>query len=130
MIYLASPYSAHTPDGGRNTAEEHRRYLAACTAVGLIMKTGALVYSPIVHWHIVDQMFTGEIGYEDYLAADCEMIIKCDELRVLMIAGWEKSVGVKVEIEYAKKHNKPVSYVLIDDTGIVMAENKEPAHEH
>lgn len=119
MIYLASPYSAHELNGEVNEIKQHGRYLQACVATGMIMKRGDLVYSPIVHWHIVDQMFRGEIGYEDYLAADCEMITKCDEVHVLCIDGWEESKGVAVEIEYAKKFNKPVKYFTTSEERIV-----------
>lgn len=118
MIYLASPYSAHTPDGSRDDEKEHRNYIEACVAVGLIMQTGELVYSPIVHWHIVDKMFKGKIGYEDYLAADCEMIKRCDELHVLKIEGWERSNGVRLEIEYAEAYRKPVKYFTTSEKGL------------
>lgn len=118
MVYLASPYSAHTPEGSRDDVVEHKRYLEACAATGLLMQKGQLVYSPIVHWHIIDQMYKDSIGYEDYLAADCEMILRCDEVHVLVTDGWDKSRGVALEIEYAKMYNKPVLYFTASEAGI------------
>jgi hypothetical protein len=118
MIYLASPYSAKEPDGKVDEVLQHKRYIEACVATGLLMKKGELVYSPIVHWHIVDQMFKGEIGYEDYLAADCKMIELCREVHVLQCNGWNKSRGVAVEIGYASKFNKPVRYFTTDENGV------------
>ena len=46
----------------------------------------------------------------------CEAVLhKCDALWVLMFPGWEQSVGVTGEIEYARKHNIPVLYVDVND---------------
>jgi hypothetical protein len=118
MIYLASPYSAKDPDGVVNEELQCKRYIDACAAVGLLMKKGELVYSPIVHWHIVDQMYKGEIGYEDYLACDCAMIELCSEVHVLQIDGWDKSRGVAVEILYAQKFSKPVKYLTMSEEGL------------
>lgn len=123
MIYLASPYSAKLPDSlERDEVVEHKRYMEACIAAGFIMLKGDLVYSPIAHWHIIDQLFKGMVGYEDYLAADCKMIELCSEVHVLMIEGWDKSKGVLLEIEYAKVKNKPVKYFKNTPEGVVYAD--------
>jgi hypothetical protein len=128
MIYLASPYTAHVPPEYALTADDYsakkqeENYINACIACARIMMKGHLVYSPIAHWHVIDlltkEFQIGEIGYEDYLAADCEMIDKCDELWVLMLDGWEKSNGVKYEIGYAEMKNKPIKYYILEEDGI------------
>lgn len=121
MIYMASPYSSHLPDGQRNFEVEERNYVKAISATGHLMRKGALVYSPIVHWHVVDIVFSGEIGYEDYLAADLEMLRRCDEVHVLMADGWEKSNGIKVELSQANTFGKVVKYFVIDEEGVKYA---------
>lgn len=122
MIYLASPYTAKIHDciDGVDTPDviEHKRYIEACMAAGFIMKMGELVYSPIAHWHVIDKLFKGTIGYEDYLAADMQMIELCREVHVLMLDGWEKSRGVQLEIEFAKMKEKPVKYLKMDSMGV------------
>lgn len=122
MIYLASPYTAKIHDciDGTVTPEvvEHKRYVEACLACGFLMKEGELVYSPIAHWHVIDKLFHGTIGYEDYLAADMQMIELCREVHVLMLEGWKESRGVSVEIEFAKMKDKPVKYMTIDAQGV------------
>lgn len=123
MIYIASPYSAKLPLSGlRDEVIEHKRYMEACIAAGLIMLKGELVYSPIVHWHIIDRLYHGQLGYEDYLAADCKMLELCDEVHVLMIDGWDKSKGVLLEIEYAKLKGKPIKYFMNTPEGVVYAD--------
>ena len=61
MIYLASPYSAKIHDCNdvevTDEVTEHKRYVEACMAVGYLMLKSELVYSPIVHWHVVDKLF-------------------------------------------------------------------------
>lgn len=122
MIYLASPYSAKIHDGEeagqRDEVLEHKRYVEACLACGFLMKSGELVYSPIAHWHIIDKLFKGTIGYEDYLAADMQMIELCREVHVLRIDGWKESRGVQLEIGFAEMKKKPVKYFTIDEKGV------------
>jgi hypothetical protein len=128
MIYLASPYSAKIHDCAadmpncRDEVTEHKRYIEACYACGMLMMNGDTVYSPIAHWHLIDRLMQGSIGYEDYLAADFEMIDLCSELHVLMLDGWKESRGVTLEIEYAKLKNKPVKYLKLDEQGVHYAE--------
>jgi hypothetical protein len=122
MIYLASPYSAKIHDGEEagqiDEVLQHKRYIEACLAAGFLMKLGELAYSPIAHWHVIDKLFNGTIGYEDYLAADMNMIDLCREVHVLCIDGWDKSRGVLLEIEYAKMKGKPVQYFKTTEEGI------------
>ena len=119
LIYIASPYSAHTPEGSRIDKVEEGRYLETCKACAALMLAGHLVYSPIMHWHVVDMLSDQQIGYEDYLAADCEMIKRCDEVWVLTIDGWDKSKGVAFEVKYAEMHKRPVRYFKLTEEGIV-----------
>lgn len=122
MIYVASPYSAkiHDCTEGTITDEvlEHKRYIEACMAAGFLMLDGKLVYSPIAHWHVIDKLFNGSIGYEDYLASDLKMIELCEELHVLCIDGWKESRGVQLEIEYAKLKGKEVKYFTQNAQGV------------
>lgn len=38
-----------------------------------------------------------------------------DVLCVLQLPGWEKSVGVRKEIDFAKEHNMPILYITQDN---------------
>jgi len=127
MIYLASPYSAKIHDCVEGVTEvrdevlEHKRYIEACYTCGVLMMQGDTVYSPIAHWHIIDKLMNGAIGYEDYLAADLKMIELCRELHVLCLDGWDTSRGVRLEIEYAVLKDKPIKYCTLTEEGVVYA---------
>ena len=43
------------------------------------------------------------------------LILKCAKVRVIMVHGWDKSTGVKGEIEFAEAHGIPVEYVTAGD---------------
>lgn len=125
MIYIASPYTAkihdclEIADKVDKDVVEHKRYIEACVAAGFLMLAGETVYSPIAHWHVIDRLYDGAIGYEDYLNSDMEMIKLCNEVHVLMIDGWDKSRGVALEIEYAKMNGKIVKYFTTSSTGVL-----------
>jgi len=105
LIYLATPYS--TPDPARRAF----RFNAACAVAYKALKHGAAVYAPIVSWHQVKLMFDLKGDWEEWKDLDKEMISRCDELWVVKINGWEKSKGIKNEIELAQAFGKPVKYL-------------------
>ena len=103
MIYLASPYS-HSDAGIRE-----QRYHDACQAATRLLQSGQPVFAPIVHGHPLvgcglptDWSFWGRIC-RHYLEA-------CQQVVVLMLNGWEQSIGVRAEIEIATSLEKPVWY--------------------
>lgn len=105
MIYLASPYSHPDP-----TIRE-LRYLSAIKATAFLLRQKKWVYSPIVHNHpmaLLEEL-PKEFGFwKDF---DLHMIDCAEKLVVLRIEGWEQSVGVAAEVEYAKSINKLVEYL-------------------
>jgi hypothetical protein len=42
---------------------------------------------------------------------DREMVARCDDVVVLMLEGWEESVGVREEVRIAREMGKPVRYL-------------------
>jgi nucleoside 2-deoxyribosyltransferase len=104
MIYLASPYSHVDP------AVREQRFCAACQAAVALLHAGRVVFSPIAHSHPLAQH--GLPGnwhfWERY---DRAFLERCDEVLVLMLDGWEESVGVQAEIRIARELGKPVRYL-------------------
>ncbi|ADV63022.1 Domain of unknown function DUF1937 [Isosphaera pallida ATCC 43644] len=104
MIYLASPYSHPDP------AVREQRFRAACRAAVALLCAGQVVFSPITHSHPLAQH--GLPGswqfWEQY---DRKFLERCDEVVVLMLDGWEESVGVQAEIRIARELGKPVRYL-------------------
>lgn len=102
FIYLASPYSRYS--GGTENA-----FREAAEATAALIGAGHKVFSPIVHSHIVAQA-----GNFDPL--DCAMWLEQDApfmeaaagIVVLMLDGWQDSVGVKHEINRFAEMGKPI----------------------
>ncbi len=107
MIYLASPYSH--PD--RRVCQS--RFDAACRKTAEIMRTGRLVFSPVVHGHpLVRFGVPGDWMYWESFAR--HQLRWCDELVVLMLDGWEESHGVQAEIRMARELGKPQAFVSLN----------------
>lgn len=105
MIYLASPYNHHNP------AIREMRFSQAVRETVALMREGKLVYSPIAYSHQFAANHGFQGGWEYWKRLDLEMVNACDEVVVLMLPGWEDSVGVKAEIEHAKRFpHKKVTY--------------------
>ena len=106
FTYLASPYTAPT----RVLREKRFRMVARAAAKRMV--TGEVVYSPIVHGHIVETV--GDIGEQShsFWMRQCfPMLRHAGKLVVLMLEGWESSMGVQMEIETARASGIPIEYM-------------------
>jgi hypothetical protein len=103
MTYLASPYSH--PDAQIREA----RFQAVCQAAAKLMREGRHVFSPIAHSHPI-AAYGLPTDWSYWEASARRHIKQCDELLVLMLDGWEHSIGVQAEIEIAKTLSKTVRY--------------------
>ena len=109
LIYLACPYS-HQHKNVRHL----RHFLVTLVGDKLIQK-GHHIFSPITESHMYQ--LHGDCGgsWDFWASHDKLMLRKCDELWVLMLEGWDKSVGVKAEIEYAKTKQMKIKYLNLYD---------------
>lgn len=96
LVYLASPYTH--PDA----KVRQERFKAVCVAQGQLLLKGYFVYSPIVATEAVLLYNDLPFRFGFWRELDELMISKCDYLVVLKLDGWEQSVGVKHEVEFAK----------------------------
>lgn len=80
-----------------------------------LVHAGHVVFSPIVHSHPL-----AEHGLPNTWAfwrkQDEVYLERCDMLVVLMLDGWQESIGVRGEIEIAKELGKPTVYLEPDLT--------------
>lgn len=108
LVYLASPYSHPDP------AIEDTRYAQVSDYVARHLVSNYFIYSPIAYWHPIARSFglAGDAG--TFKAINDLTMSKADEIWVYMIDGWNKSSGVKMEITYAKRNNKPLRYILAE----------------
>lgn len=107
FIYLGSPYSHPDPE------VRQQRFETVCRATAALIRQGKIIYAPIVHGHPLCQFgLPGDWAFwERY---DMEFLKRCDVVAVLTLEGWRESVGVRAEIEAAKRLEKPVTYLDVD----------------
>ena len=102
LIYLAQPYSHENKD------VRIWRYEKALKAVAAGMKWHVYFISPIIQSHLVAETFDLSTDFEYWKIMDEAILSRCDEMWILNLPGWYKSVGVKEEYKIAKKHGIPV----------------------
>lgn len=127
LIYLASIYSvgvegtgyAKGTYGTATPEVKHQRYVDVCKKTAQLLKEGHKVFSPIAHSHAVEvEGMGGEVQSGNFwLDFDFAVLAKCDELWVYQMPGWERSVGIAKEIEFANNNKIPIKYLEYDETG-------------
>ena len=107
MIYLASPYS------DPSIAVKEHRFIETCRVAGEMIKKGLVVYSPIVHNHLIARYAGLGGSWKTWERHDLSMIKLCDSFWILTLEGWQQSRGVKEETDTWKVINprKPVEYL-------------------
>lgn len=107
FVYLAGPYSH------KDEAVRLERYdqLTHCTS--LIMAEGIPVFSPITHSHnaaaYLPQHLLMNHGF--WMQQDLPVLRRAAVLTVVQLPGWTTSLGVKAEIEEARRVGLPVVYI-------------------
>lgn len=102
FYYLASPYSLH-PGGTENAFRE------VCKAAALLINAGYTTFSPIAMTHPIATIggldpMDGAMWLshdEPFMEAACGII-------VLMLDGWDSSIGVRHEINRFHAMGKPI----------------------
>lgn len=110
MIYLATPFSDPDP------AVRQLRYDQALDFVAHSFRKGYNLYSPIVYGFAIAKLIgTGDWSFWEQF--DLDTLSRCDELWVLKLPGWERSRGVRAEIEFARVKGIPTIYLIGDEVG-------------
>lgn len=103
MIYLASPYSHVDP------FVREQRFQAVSLTAATLLRDGHLVFSPVTHGHpLVHFGLPGDWSFWEQHAR--WYLQHCQGVLVLMLPGWQESVGVQSEIALAQQFEKPVWY--------------------
>lgn len=112
--YLASPYSH--PD--EEVREQRAKNISR--VAGTLMCHGFKIFCPIAHSHMIQTNTEGLdcTEWHFWREHDIDQLKDCDELWIVMLEGWLKSVGIKGEIKYAMKNNMPIK--LITPCGFVI----------
>lgn len=108
IIYLACPYTHPDP-----VIRRARFEIATIVAANLI-RQGKIVFSPITMTHPIDGVLAGDqntLGSDYWVKFDEAFMRMCSEMMVIKADGWDKSSGIKREIEFFKEHGKPIKYI-------------------
>lgn len=109
IIYLACPYT-HISASVRAERFDMANKIAAAYIRG-----GEIVFSPITMTHPIDVIMAkdlGTLGSDYWVAFDEAFMDFCSEMRIIAATGWDKSSGIRREIDYFQSAGKPV--YLID----------------
>jgi hypothetical protein len=104
--YIATPYTKYR-DG------HEAAFIAACQVTAALIRVGQPVFSPIAHSHVI--AIHGDLSLTDHdvwLTADRPLMDAAGGILVVMLDGWEDSIGVKHEIEVFKQAGKPIEYLM------------------
>jgi hypothetical protein len=107
LYYLASPYSHADLEVMRTRAD-----VVTKAAVDLL-RQNIFVFAPIAYnapWE--KYHLPSDWTFWQYF--DKTFISRSDAIVVLQIDGWEKSVGIAAEIEFAEQSKIPVLYVTLE----------------
>jgi len=103
MIYLAIPYSS---------MEELSFDVSRCITL-MLMQYGKNVYSPIIHGHslVSTPGYSFHFDHDFWMKHDLDMLRRCDELYVVILDRWNKSIGVLTEIREARELGMPITFL-------------------
>ena len=104
-IYLASCYSH------KNASVRELRFNLINVKAAELMRQGHIVFSPISHSHPIAVQEDLPLSFEFWQAMNESFIKWCDVVYVYCMDGWQHSQGIKSEIAYANKINKPINYI-------------------
>lgn len=104
-IYLASPYTHQDP----NVLKIREKQISEIGYV--LMKHGYNLFCPITQSHRLADVAHVVLGHEECMRVDLAFLEKADELFVVKLHGWDESRGVREEIQFAKQHGIPITYI-------------------
>ena len=103
LAYLAAPFSHPDPSVKKWRLQTVNQYVCK------LLKEGQMVYSPLTHNVPLIELGM-QNSWDTWRELDHLMLSKCELLIVLTLEGWESSIGVSSEIEFAKANNIPIAY--------------------
>ncbi len=109
-IYLASPYTAVDSEGALDEELMTSRYLRTLKCYSHLLKSGLVVFCPIVMTHEADKHM-GRARPEFWYEFDKPFLQHMGAMFVLKLPGWEDSKGVKMETDVASSRQVSIFYL-------------------
>lgn len=105
-IFVAIPYNGTTEE------KEHRLKILSIYCISLF-KDNQSPISPLLMGLMMVKEGNLPTDSETWKIYSETLLKGCDELHILMVNGWENSIGIKYEIEEANKLNIKTHYISI-----------------
>lgn len=105
IVFISSPYS-HPDDQVR---ENNFRIVSKLAAE--LNSQGIVAVSPITYGHTLLNFKDMPTDWQFWKEFCLTFLEKSSEVIVYKMPGWENSIGIKEEIEFAKSRNIPVKYL-------------------
>lgn len=106
--YLASPYTHKDPLVMR------QRFQQVTEMSVELLEQGIFVFSPI-SYNVPWERYSLPTDFAFWRDFDLSFLIRMDSIIVLKLDGYEKSIGVREELNFAIEHDIPAFYASIDD---------------
>lgn len=102
IIYIAGPYTSHATGYRTQNLEQGSRANVLTRYAATLMEEGWAVFSPVTHGHAIWMASGCALGRTAAAWADVNdpIMALCTEIHVVRIRGWDRSVGVRREIEH------------------------------
>lgn len=117
IYYLASPYSDPDP------LTRDQRYLKVMECASSLLNQNILTFSPILYSHEMSKKYSLPTDAAWWWDFNRTMMDKCENLIILKLPGWDKSVGVKQEKEYAQSMSYPI--YMFNDSKYAILQREE-----
>lgn len=120
-IYVASPFSSTCAD-----TEAHRAAEVQNLCAWLRRHTDYAPFSPIAHWDTIAIVYELPTDAESWWEYNKAWLRRSSMLCVLCIDGWQTSIGVRMEIEFAKHIGMQIIYATWNGEGYDIADSPQP----
>ncbi len=104
-IFVAGPYNHHNAEIKRQRIDLIVGYCVE------LFQNGDSPISPLMMGMAMVKLANLPTDTETWVVYSETLMTGCDELHVLMLEGWEISVGIQAEVAAAKKLNIPIKYI-------------------
>lgn len=108
IVFVSGPYRGTSKYYLINRLQRLRNILRAYRVSKELWSLGMIVFTP----HLNSVWMDGCVHDDFFLNGCLEILLKCD--CVLMLDGWDQSVGAKEELRTALTRNIPVYYTVFE----------------